>query len=737
MIGKWIGTGCVNNGQNSLPPEIFRKTIYLNAKPVDARLCASAMGIYAAEINGKTVDGCYFAPGYTHYESYVQEQTYCVTDLLQAGENDLRFTVANGWWLGTLGDRNNRYGNHRGLIAKLRLIFADGTEEIIGTDDSWEFTTDGVTRYSDFYCGETIDLTRLDTQWRWFPVCLLTENFPERKPHIGAFVRRDGFLTAKRQGNIYDFGQNHAGVIHLAVKAKKGTVITVRHAEILDRQGHLFTANLRTAKQTLTLVCRDGENVFDPRFTFMGFRYAEIKASGPIEILELWSWVLTSDCKQIGDFACSDPLLNRLYQNICWGQRSNFIDIPTDCPQRDERFGWTGDIAAFAETAALNRDISAFMRKWLYDLRLYQYPNGAIPVTVPQNPTYDADHCGKPIALWGDAAVMVPWAVYRAYGDKEMLSRQYESMKAYAELEIAAAALSGEGKEKYLWNTSDFQYGDWCAPGLDWSGWIARGNDLATVFLYNSVNILRQAARELGKAEDEARYMEMMAKIQDAYETLCIREDGTVAGDFQSAYVCGLYFGLIPNGKRAKVAARLVQLVRENRYRIATGFPGTPYIAFALADNGYVEDAYKLLQNEECPGWLFTVKAGGTTIWERWDAVDETGNIRDPDDAGMVSFNHYAYGAVGAFFYRRILGLEPMEAGYRTFRVKPVIGGTLTYAQGHLDTPHGRIAIRWEKKDGITVAVSVPEGTACQLVLPNGISHSLKPGQNEFWIAEV
>ena len=734
---NWITSGKVNDRHNLLPPELFRKTLTVCGPLVSAHLKVSSMGIYEANINGEKVSDCYFAPGYTHYESYVQVQTYDVTALLHDGDNVLDIIVANGWWLGTLGSKNNRYGKMRALAAELTLHYAAGTTEIIQTDESWTVTQDTPFRYADFYNGEEIDLTREnETAWRFTPAKSFCGKTPALEPHLGAFVREDCRLApVSVHGDIYDFGQNHAGVLNLIVEAEAGAVITVRHGEILDACGGLFTKNLRKAKATLTLSCKAGTNVFTPCFTYMGFRYAEITCTTPVRMKRVESIVLTSDCTQIGQFSCSDALINRLQSNIQWGQCSNFVDIPTDCPQRDERMGWTGDIAVFAQTAAFNRDISVFMRKWLKDLRLFQSKNGALPVTVPANKTYEPFPYAQPTAIWGDAATMVPWAVYLAYGDREMLQSQYDSMKAYVEAELRIAnRLSLLGHKKFLWDNNPFQYGDWCAPGEGFSKWTQKGKYLSTSFMANSVNILCQSARALGRQEDEERYSEMLRNIQKAYERYCILPDGRLKGDFQSNYACALYFNLIPDGKKAGAARRLAMLVRENDYRIATGFAGTPYILFALADNGYVEDAYRLLQNEKCPGWLYTVKAGGTTTWERWDALAEDGSIRADAIPDMISFNHYAYGAVGDFFYRRILGIEASAPGYKRFTVKPIPGGTLTYAEGSLKSRYGTVSVKWERDETFTLYLTVPEGTVCDVVLPNGETNSVSYGSYVFTV---
>lgn len=722
MNAKWITSGLKNNEDNSLPPEIYRKTILLDRLPQKASISLSALGIYDLRVNGKRISNAYFLPGYTHYESYVQFETFEIGQALVIGENTVEITVANGWWLGTLGNKNNRYGECRALIAEILL-----DETSISTDASWLVSCGGPVRYADFYNGEMIDLTRTPE----FHVAVLYEGrTPALRAHYGAYVKEMERLTPVRHSDhIYDFGQNHAGVLQITVKAAAGTTVTIRHGELLTEGGELFTANLRTAKQALTLVCREGVSSFSPRFTFMGFRYAEITSDQPIEILEIYSSVLSADCPAIGDFSCSNDLLNKLYRNTWRSQLSNFIDIPTDCPQRDERMGWTGDIAVFAQTAATNRDISAFMRKWLTDLRLYQRPDGAIPVTIPENNTFEPMEQPLPIALWGDAATMVPWAVYRAYGDLEALAEQYESMKAYVEAELRAAAADSEADRRYLWDKNPFQFGDWLSPGEDYEAWIAKGNDLATPIMANSVRIVRDAAYALGKAEDAAKYEAILQRIKAAFCKYCLLPDGKLTADYPSGYVCALYFDLIPSHSRAACARRLAELVREADYTIGTGFAGTPYILFALADNGYVYDAYRLLLNEKCPGWLFPIKAGATSIWERWDALGENGSLRDPKMLGMVSFNHYAYGAVVDFFYRRILGIESLEAGYRRVRIAPLPGGGLSQAEGKITTPQGPIRVFWELVENhFTMELEAPKGICGEICLPDGSCLPLTPG---------
>jgi alpha-L-rhamnosidase len=400
--------------------------------------------------------------------------------------------------------------------------------------------------------------------------------------------------------------------------------------------------------------------------------------------------------------------------------------------------GWTGDIAVFAETATLNRDVSAFMGNWLAMLRLDQRDNGTIPVVIPENRTYEPTPFKIPTAIWGDAAVMVPYAVYRAYGDREMLEKQYESMRTYALAVEKAAARGKRDDRRYLWDNNIFQYGDWCAPGEGVSKWKKKGKYLGPMFFYHTVRILEFAAGELGKEKDRKYFEDLRKNIKAAFAKYCIRGGGRLIGDFQSAYACALYFGLISDEKKAAVAGRLADMVREKNYTVQTGFAGTPYTAFALADNGYPDEAYRLLLNEECPGWLYTAKAGGTTVWERWDALDADGHFQAQGSiADMVSFNHYAYGAIGAFYYRRILGIEPLSAGYSRTRIAPVYTDRLSYAKGSLVTPHGKVAVEWKKEEGgFSLSVTVPQGMTCFVETGKGTVAECTEGEHSFSIVK-
>ena len=733
--GQWITTGNVNDKENMLPAELFQAAVTPRGALRRAVLCASALGIYEASLNGAPVNGGFFAPGHTDYKSHVQFQCYDVTGLMRPGENRLRFTLANGWYLGTIARKNNHYGKRRGLIAELRLEYADGQAETIVSGPDWQWTADGPVRYADFYNGQVTDMDFADeTRWHWRAALPLRAKTPALAAQIGppVTVWREVppvRVTPRGESLIVDFGQNMAGVVRLRLRGS-GQWVKVRHAELLDDRGLLYTENLRLAKAELQIHALEGEREYMPKFTFMGFRYAEITGIAREDILDIAALALSSEMAEIGAFACSDDRVNRLQRNLVWGQRSNFIDIPTDCPQRNERLGWTGDIAVFSSTAAYNADVSRFLRKWLRDLRAEQR-RGRIPFTVPDT------HAFFPFAVttagWGDAAVMVPWAAYLAYGDLRALEECYGSMQAFFETERRAAARFRFGWRRYLWEWG-FQFGDWCAPGESYLQWAAKKRWLSTAYYANSAEIMRQAAKALGKTKDETRYAAIRKSIEQAFLRAYLKDDGTLTGDFQSAYVCALYFGLLPEESRGPAARRLAQLIEKSGGCLATGFLGTPYITFALSDNGHTREAYDLLLNEACPGWLYTVKAGGTTVWERWDALDENGLLRrDIGISNMVSFNHYAYGAVGDWFYRRVCGLEAVQPGYRHFRIAPQPDKRFSFAETSCESPYGPIEIRWEL-DGpaFRLHCAIPANTTASVLLPDGTEHALGSGTYDF-----
>ena len=742
---QWITDGEYYFTEKKISPKTmtFRKKIACSKKVTKARLYATALGIYEMTLNGEKVGDIYFAPGFTSYKHQLQYQTYDVTEQLKSSEgmeNELIAVVGGGWAVGSFTYKrvNRNYADRQALLCELRITYEDGSEEIIGTDESWEVTLDGAVRETEFYNGEIYDATVDMDKIAWHKASREQVKLqPEILAQYGAPVKAHEVfhpvsVTKAPSGVvIYDFGQNFAGVISAKIKGKKGQKITFRHAEIL-MDGELFTKPLRSAKQEAVYICKDGEQTWSPRMTYMGFRYVSMEGAAE-EDVELSAIALYSDVEDNGEFSCSNELVNKLQSSIRWGAKSNFVHIPTDCPQRDERMGWTGDIALFSPTAAYNFDMSRFLEKWFKDVRSEQNKGGGIPVTVPLVVVPGQWEIMIPMAVdhWGDACILAPWAEYKMRGDLGLLRTMYPTMKRYMKACKFWAGFGSVGKHKYIWKLLH-HYGDWCAPGIGMWAWMGRGKWTATACMSHSSKILSQIAELLGEKEDAVYYRNLSEKTAEAYRDLLMEKDCTVKKEFQTAYVLPLYYGMLSEEDKKKTAAHLARIVRENDYHIATGFPGTPYILFALADNGYEEDAFKMLMTDTCPSWLYEMKVGGTTIWERWDALREDGTCNTGEDdgtGGMVSFNHFSYGAVGDFLYRRIAGIETLSGGGKEVRIAPMVGGGLTQARGVVNTAYGKVTSEWWINDGkFTLHVDIPCSTTAIVKLPGGEEKKLGSG---------
>lgn len=741
--GAWISDPDYHFTEKKISPVpmTFRKTFPADKAVASARLYATAMGIYELDLNGKKVGNQYFAPGFTSYKTNLQYQTYDITDLLTEN-NTLTAVVGGGWAVGSfVFTRQNRISADRqALLLEIHITYADGSTQFVGTDNSWLVTEEGPYRASDFYDGETYDATVDEEKICW-------HNAAEEKLRLSPSIRaaygdpvvaheRMTPISCTRRGEelIYDFGQNFAGVVDLDIRGKKGQKITVRHAELLNPDGSLNVKFLRTAKATTTYICTDGQQHYSPRLTYMGFRYISITGIEESDIT-VHALALYSDVRENGGFACSNAMLNRLQENILWSSKSNFMDIPTDCPQRDERMGWTGDIAVFSPVACYNFDMSRFLNKWLLDLKAEQLPTGGVPNTIPaQGFGFPATMPMMAVDWWDDACVLVPWNEYKARGDVEILRKFYPGMKKYVHACQFWAGLLSVGKHRYIWDTPGvFHFGDWVAPDVPkMNQWQARSKWTATASLKNCAALTGKIAEILGKPEEAAEYKALSEKVSDAYCSVFTDGAGKLKEEFQTGYVLPIYLDMFPDeATKAKAADNLDALVRKKDYCIGTGFPGTPYILFALADNGHADTAYKMLLNTKCPSWLYQVKLGATTIWERWDGLNEQGECPIGDDGTdiMISYNHYASGAVGDFLYRRTAGIEEIQPGYRRFRVQPLPGGDLTWAESHTETPYGKIALRWERNGSdFTLDLTVPMGTECDLTLPDGSSKTLQSG---------
>jgi alpha-L-rhamnosidase len=729
------------------PAPMLRRTFTLDGDVASARLYATARGLYEAEINGQRVSNEAFAPGWTSYHHRLRYQTHDVTSLLQAGENVLGAWQADGWYRGRLTfakGKRNIYGDRLGLLAQLHVVLTDGRTVVIGTDGSWR-SSNGPIRSADLYEGEHYDARLSQPGWStpgfddnsWLACA-------ETPFDLGTLVAPDGppvrateeiavkeVLTSPSGKTLLDFGQNLVGRLRIKVTGPKGTVVTLRHAEVLEH-GELGVRPLRTATSTDSYTLRGdaGGEVWEPRFTFHGFRYAEVSGwPGELRPQDVAAVVYHSDLERTGWFECSDPLLTKLHENIVWGMRGNFLDVPTDCPQRDERLGWTGDIQVFTPTASYLYDCAGFLSSWLKDLAADQTPEGVVPFFVPRI-DLGGPFGGEPLpsAGWGDAAVLVPWVLYQRFADVEVLRRQYPSMRAWVD---GLTALLGTGT---LFDNPSLQFGDWLDPAAPADNPAAAATDpilVATAYRARVARVLSEIATVLGEEADAAKYAELAESVRQAFHDEYVTPHGRIASDSQTAYALGLEFALVTDEQHRKRAAeRLVEAVRMKGHKIATGFLGTPLVCDALTTAGAIDDAYQLLTQTECPSWLYPVTMGATTIWERWDSMLPDGSINPGE---MTSFNHYALGAVADWMHRVLAGLAPGAPGYRTLVVAPRPGGGIASAKAAHLTPYGLAEVSWERADGrLIVDVGVPVGTVAAVRLPDSEPVEVGSGRHRF-----
>lgn len=711
MPGVWITHPWADDLEPC--PVFFTEFASAGKEIASARLYTTALGVYEATLNGTQVGDAFLAPGWTSYHHRLQVQVYEITDLLMH-YNRLEVTLANGWYKGFLGftDTNNHYGSRTALLAQLCIRYADGSEQTIATGPDWQCTT-GPRRYAELYNGEVIDYTAIPEEPTPavvydHPKTMLVgqESEPVRITRRIAAVEK--IITPKGEV-VLDFGQNLVGVAEARLHQSKGTKVVLRHAEVLDRDGNFYTENLRAAKATDTLVCSGGEDVFLPAFTFHGFRYLQVEGLGE-DIDPAWftACVLHTDMEHTGDFECSHAKVNRLWQNIQWGQRGNFLDIPTDCPQRDERLGWTGDAQVFASTAAYNFNTARFFTKWLRDLAAEQTPEQGVPPTIP-----DLLHSGDGAAAWGDAATIIPWEMYRAYGDTRLLAQQYPSMKGWVEFMRAKAG------DTNLWQTG-YQYGDWLALDKEEFADRTGATDVylvATAYYAWSTRLVAQAARTLGHTTDAEEYEALHRRIIEAFRREYITETGRLVSETQTGCVLALHFGLIEEKHRVRILQTLENNLNKHNNHLVTGFVGTPYLCHALSENGLHELAGEVFLKEDFPSWLNCVNLGATTIWERWDSMKADGSF---DESGMNSFNHYAYGSIGGWMAEKLGGLGLLEPGYKKARIAPMPIVGITSASAGLDTPYGRLTCAWAWEDGrFIVDIQVPVNTTAEVTLPD------------------
>ena len=733
----WIKSPC-DTGRGAVT---FAKKIKVEKAVSSATLEASAMGLYEAAIDGKKVGDRVFTPGYTSYQNRVQYQSYDIKELL-SNESELDITVANGWAVGHFGFMGNHrlYADNTSLWAHVSIEYTDGSREEIYTDESWQVYTSEVT-FSDIYDGETIDKTLTPT--------LIGNAVAGDKEYnlvadVGAPVREQEILfptliVTPKGESVLDFSQNLTGYVALSIKGNKGDRVRLSFGEVLDKDGNFYNDNYREAQNIVTYILSGEDDYFKPRFSFQGFRYVRIDEypTEKVDVSGFTAIAVHSEMKRIGNFTCGNEKINQLYHNVIWGQKSNYLDIPTDCPQRNERLGWTGDAQVFLRTAATNYDVRRFFEKWLADLRLEQGERGEIYGTCPEIFGMHRREHSRISAGWGDIATIAPWTLYELYGEKKFLEDNFEMMRRWVEY------MHSFGEEEYLW-LGGYHFGDWL--GMDAGGDTYEGatsRDLiGSAFFAYSTRLLIQAGEVLG--EDMSYYREMYDRIIKAFRERFTCDGMPLVdtppesskmkrtGMTQTAIALMLHFGLCRDDEREALAEKLEELIHQFGDKMTTGFIGTPYILHALSSNGKTDLAYMLLFNEGNPSWLYSVNHGATTMWEHWNGIKEDGSFWSTD---MNSFNHYAYGAVGDWLYGVAAGIKVDEAGYKRVTLAPKPDKRLGFVNCSVDTPCGMLESNWYyKNDGIAFEFAVPEGAIANIILPNGVTYTVRSGRYNFKI---
>lgn len=711
---KWI-THTMEQGESACP--VFRGSFPVEQNKVkSARIYASALGVYEMELNGQRVGDAYFAPGWTSYHNRVQYQAYDISDLLREN-NVLAITVGNGWYKGYLNceGKNCFYGDRAAVCAEIRIEYEDGRTDCFVTDEGWTVST-GHIRSSELYMGERQDFT-IPQMAQTGAALLGDEAIPgkivaqESEPvRITVQIPAQKMFRTPKGETVIDFGQNMAGFVRVRLPKLQGDMLRIRHAESLDKDGNFYVENLRSAASVDEYVY-SGEDVgrtAAPHFTYHGFRYICVEGAADVNADDFTACALHTDMKKTGKFTCSHEKVDRLQQNIEWGQRSNFFDIPTDCPQRDERLGWTGDAQIFSATAMYNFNAALFYKKWLRDVAAETDDEHGVPHIVPNivGPATGT-------AIWSDCATIIPWNLYRAYGDISVLEEQYGNMKQWVEYIRRAC-----GKD-ILW-MNGFQRGDWLSLDSDESLHLMSGgtdkNLVANVYYAYSVRILRDTAEALGKEEDRKEYAGLYETIAEGINQEYVTPNGRLVTETQTACALLLYFDLLAPKYRKRVIRALGDNLAAHNGHLTTGFAGTAYLSHALSENGLHRQAEELLLTEEYLGWLYAVNMGATTIWERWNSILPNGDF---DTSGMNSLNHYSYGSIGDWLYRRVAGIDCLEPGYKKILIRPTLTKGLSRVEASFESMYGTVSCNLCCADGkITVDIEIPPNTTAQIELP-------------------
>ncbi len=704
----------------------LRKEFKVAPGLVKARMYSSALGLYECRLNGVKAGDQLFTPGWTSYDTILNYQTFDITALLNEGVNTVGAVLAEGWYKGRIGFEGGKrdiWGNRLGFITQIELFYSDGSRETVVSDGSWKWSSGSILS-SSIYDGERVDARQEPEGWSsprfddsiWRYVELLDTPVSILQPMLSPPVREietlkiKEVITSPSGKTILDFGQNLVGSLRIRVSGKAGQELIIRHAEVLEN-GELGVRPLRMAEATDRYILKgEAEEIFEPVFTFHGFRYAEVSGwPGEIKPEFFEARVIHSDMERTGWLETSDKLLNRLHENIRWGLKGNFLSVPTDCPQRDERLGWTGDLQVFSPTASFLYDVSSFLQSWLRDLSSEQKKiGGAVPPVVP-NALGEAFGA----AAWGDAAAVVPRVLYDRFGDAGIPEAQFESMKNWVDFIAASAG------DDFLWNRG-FQFGDWLDPTAPPDQpWNARTSTelVATAYFARSAKITADTAAMLGRTADEQKYRELADSAADAFYNEYVTSSGRMMNDAETAYSVALVFDLFRDEKqRQKAGDRLAELVMEGGYHIRTGFVGTPIICDALCSSGHYREAYRLLKQTDSPSWLYPVTMGATTVWERWDSMLPDGSINPGE---MTSFNHYALGAVADWMHRTIAGIESAEPGYRHVRIAPRPGGGIAHCSATHISPYGKINVSWKIEGGkFYLDAEIPANCTAEIMLP-------------------
>jgi len=726
-------------------PVLLRHEFEVAEGLVRATLYATAQGVYQAEVNGRRVDDQLLKPGWTPYQYRLVHETTDITSLLAPGRNAVGVALTGGWFTESFGFQGLAepfYGTQPSFAGQLLLEYLGGRCEWVATGTDWQTSGDGPWTTAGIYHGENYDARLVPSGWssRGFTAAgwdaaSVAPTGPIPGPRTSPEVRVVEQLpvvnvsTSPSGMTLLDFGQNLVGRLRIRVRGQAGTVITLRHAEVLE-DGEVGVRPLREAKATDTYTLAGGGEVEEwaPSFTFHGFRFAEVAGwPGEFDPAAVTAEVIHSDMPRTGWFDCSDPLVTRLHENVVWGMRGNFLYLPTDCPQRDERLGWTGDIQVFSPTASYLYDCDGFLASWLVDLALEQQAAGGVPYIVPDV----LNSATVPAAAWGDAATVVPWVLYQRFGDRKVLDDQYPSMKAWVDqLHVLAG-------ERHLWE-GGFQFGDWLDPDAppEFPAKAKADSDLvASAYLFHSTILLARVAGVQGRTDDATRYEALAEQVRQAWLADYVTPTGRIMSDAQTAYALAIEFHIVIDPAVLKrMGERLASLVRRDGYRIGTGFVGTPLVTDALTTTGHLHQAGRMLQQTECPSWLYPVTLGATTIWERWDSMLEDGSINPGE---MTSFNHYALGAIADWLHRAVAGLAPAGPGYKHLEIAPRPLPGLEWANTRHETPYGTAAVSWRREDGrIIVRATVPSNAAATVRLPGADPFEVAAGDHEWVIAD-